>query len=111
MFTLAVENEVEVPVKLTLKSKGVAKLFSFTLEATRLAQTEINERLENKESLIKDFLIEVVHGWKGQRLVLNERGEPADFGAEAFEAMLNVAGVATVCFNAYFQECGAKAKN
>ena len=113
MFTLAVENTVEVPVKFTLKNKGVARLFSFILTAERLPQDEISTRLEDKERKVKDFMAEVISGWSGQRLVLDaaEPAQPAEFSPEALEALLNVAGVAAVCFTAYLKECGAKEKN
>ena len=111
MFTLAVEDTVEVPVKFTLKAKSVAKLFAFTLTATRLAQDEITARLEDKEKKVKDFMADVVTDWSGQRLVLGDDGAPAAFSPEALDALLNVAGVASVCFSAYFKECGAKEKN
>ncbi|MDO9277130.1 MAG: hypothetical protein Q7U05_01025 [Polaromonas sp.] len=111
MFTLAVENTVEVPVKFTLKNKGVARLFSFTLIADRLPQDDISARLEDKERKVKDFMADVITGWSGQRLLLDATGEPAEFSAEALEALLNVAGVASVCFTAYLKECGAKEKN
>lgn len=111
MFTLAIEDTVEVPVKFTLKVKSVAKLFSLTLIAIRLPQDEISSRLEDKEKKVKDFLIDLVTGWSGQRLVLDASGEPAEFSPEALDALLNVAGVASVCFGAYFKECGAKEKN
>ena len=111
MFTLAIENTVEIPVKFTLKNKGAARLFGFNLVAERLPQDEITARLEDKERKIKDFMADVISGWSGQRLVLDTAGEPAEFSPEALEALLNVAGVAAVCFTAYLKECGAKEKN
>jgi hypothetical protein len=111
MFKLAIEDTVEVPVKFTLKNKGVAKLFVFSIVATRLAQDEISNRLEDKEKKIKDFMSDLITGWTGQRLVLDEAGEPADFSPEALEVMLNAPGVATILFNAYLKDCGATAKN
>ncbi len=111
MYTLAIEDTVEIPVKFTLKVKGVAKLFAFTLTADRLAQDEISARLEDKESKVRDFIAEVVTGWSGQRLVLDAEGQPAEFTPEALSSMLNVAGVAGVIFSAYLKECGAKEKN
>lgn len=110
-FVLAVEDTVEVLVKFSVKSKGVAKVFSVTLEAQRLTQPDINERLANKDKTVAAFLTEVVTGWSGQRLVLDSEGNPAEFSAEALEAFLGVAGLAHLCFTAYFKECGAKEKN
>lgn len=111
-FSLAVEEVVEVPVKFTLKSKGVDKLFSFSASATRLSQDEITAMLANKEQKIKEFLPEVYIGWSGQRLVLDaSTKEPADFSPESLAAMLNAPGVALVFFNSYLKEVGAKEKN
>lgn len=113
MFTLAVEDTVEVPVKFTIKnSKGVAKLFAFSFLATRLSQDEVTTALEEKDGKTKDFMANIVTGWSGQRLILDAgTEEPADFSPEALAAMLNAPGVATVFFNAYIKDCGAKEKN
>lgn len=111
MYTLAIDDFVTVPVKFTLKDKGVNKLFGVTLECRRLSQDEISEKLAEKESKVKDFVAEVVTGWSGQRLVLDEGGQPAEYSPEALGVMLNAAGVAMSCFNAYLKECGAKEKN
>jgi hypothetical protein len=111
-FTLAVEEVVEVPVKFTLKSKGVEKLFSFPFFATRLSQDDITTMLADKDQKIKDFLPNVVTGWSGQSLVIDAATDkPADFGPEALDAMLNAPGVASVFFNSYMKEVGAKEKN
>jgi hypothetical protein len=111
MRTLAIQNTVEVPVKFTLKEGKVNKLFAFTLIADRLEQDEITSRLEEKDRKVKDFMTEVITDWSGQKLVLEEDGTPSPFGPEALAMVLNVAGVASVCFTAYFKECGAKEKN
>lgn len=111
MYHLAVEDTVEVPVKFTMKVKGVAKLFAFTFTATRLDQDEITSRLEEKEKKIKDFMADLVTGWTGQRLVLTASDEPADFSPESLDFMLNAPGVAVVFFNAYLKNCGATEKN
>lgn len=111
-FTLSVDDVVEVKAKFTLKSKGVDKLFAFLFFATRLSQDDITTMLANKDQKIKEFLPDVVTGWSGQGLVIDAAtGKPADFGPEALEAMLNAPGVASVFFNAYLKEVGAKEKN
>lgn len=111
MRTLAIENTTEVSVKFTLKEGKVNKLFAFTFTATRLDQDEIQERLEDKERKVKAFMAEIITDWQGQRLVLDDAGQPADFSPEALEMLLNVMGVAVICFNAYFKDCGAREKN
>lgn len=111
MYTLVIDDVVEFPVKFTLKSGKVSKPFAMTLTARRMAQDEIRQMLSDKERDIADFLQDVLTGWADQRLVLGEDGQPAPFSPEALAVLLNVAGVAAVCFGAYFKECGAKEKN
>lgn len=112
MFTLAIDDVVEVPVKFTLKSGRVAKLFAFTLVCTRLpTQESISLRLEEKEHKYKEFMSDLITDWIGQRLVLDAEGAPVAFGPEALELMLGAPGVAKNCFEAYVKEVGAQAKN
>jgi hypothetical protein len=111
MKTLAIQNSTEIAVKFTLKEGSVQKLFAFSFTATRLDQDEIQERLEDKDRKVKSFMAEVITGWAGQRLVLEDNGQPADFSPEALEMLLNVMGVAVILFNAYLKDCGAKEKN
>ena len=111
MYTLAIDNLVDVPVKFTIKSRATVKQFAFTLTAKKLDEDEIQAYLENKDGKIRDFVTDVVTDWSGQRLVLDDAGEPAAFSPDAFAAMLNVAGVAGVFFSAYLKEVRAKEKN
>lgn len=113
MYKLAVEDTVEVPVKFTLKQGKVNKVFSLTLTALRLSQEDIQARLEANEFKFTNFLQSdgLVTDWAGQRLVVDEQGNPAPFCADAFAAYLSAAGVAQVTFNAYQKECAAKEKN
>ena len=113
MFKLSIEDTVEVPVRFTLKAGKVNKTFALTLTAQRLDQDEITARLEAGEFKFKNFLQSegLVTDWAGQRLVLDEAGQPAPFSAEAFALYLSAAGVAQVTFNAYQKECSAKEKN
>lgn len=107
-FKLAVDNVVLIPVKFTLKDGSVNKLFSFTLTANRKTPEQIEEQ---PEQTIKDFLIENVTDWSGQRLVLLESNEPAPFSPEAFDYMLKQPGLLAVIWQQYQRECGAKEKN
>jgi hypothetical protein len=110
MFTLSIEDTVEIPVKFTLKAKKVNKLFSFNLTAERQPQDVLDAWFADKDRKVIDLLQEHVTGWSGQQLVMNG-DKAADFSAEAFAAMLNVPGVAGQIFTAYVSECAAKAKN
>ena len=111
MKTLSISNTSEISVKFTLKEGVVNKLFAFSFTAERLDQDEITERLEDKNKKVKDFMAEVIKGWSGQRLVLEDNGEPAEFSQEALAMMLNVMGVGRILFDAYLKDCGAKEKN
>lgn len=107
-FKLAVENVVLIAIKLSLKEGSVNKLFSFTLTGNRKTPEEMEEQ---PEQTIKDFLIENITDWSGQRLVLLESNEPAPFSPQAFEYMLKQAGVLDIVWQRYKFECGAKEKN
>ena len=110
MFTLAIENVVEVPVKFTLKVGKVNKPFNATLTARRLSKEESDNMAADQS--IKDFLLDNVTDWREQRLVLDGvTGEPAPFSREAFDAFLSVSGVLGICWNAYMRECAGKEKN
>ncbi len=113
MYTLAIEDTVEVPVKFTLKTGKVHKEFKFTLIAKRLPQDVISDRLKEVEFKFVEFMAtpDLVTGWRDQRLVLDESGAPAEFCEEAFTLLLKTQGVAQACFNAYQKEAGAKEKN
>ena len=108
MYTLAVEDIVEIPVKFTIRSKGTAKLFTPTLTIRRLSP-EDNEA--KSEQSIKDFMHENVIAWKDQRLVLDASGNPAEFSEEALAMFFKTPGVLILCWNTYLKEVGAKEKN
>lgn len=111
MAKLAIGNTVKVPVKLTLNNGGKIASFSFSVLANRLDQAQIKANLDDSESLISEFLAEIIHDWSGQTLVLDDDDKPSDFSAEALDLMLGVAGVSVVIFQSYLKEVGAKAKN
>lgn len=110
MYTLSIEDTVEVPVKFTLKVGNVNKIFSFSMTATRQPQEVIEGWIADNERKVKDILTEVVSGWSGQKLVM-DGDKPAEFNPESFAAMLGVSGVAMRLYVAYLKECGAKEKN
>lgn len=114
MFTLAIDDVVEVPVKFTLKAGKVNKPFRCTLICKRLDQDEIAARFNEVEFKYKAFLETdgLVTGWADQNLVLDaSTGAPAEFSPEALGVFLKTAGVAQAAFTAYQKESGAKEKN
>lgn len=111
MHTLAVSNQSQLTVKLQIQDGPVLKTFPVTLQVTRLDQSDVPARLAEHNNEFKGFVTSVVTGWTSQRLVLDEAGQPAAFSAEALALMLNVLGAAGAIYQAYFQDCGATAKN
>lgn len=110
-FKIAVSNTVAVLVKATIADEG-GKLVAhkFKLICERRGAEEMKEQLSGDFN-VKTFMKEVTTGWEDQRLVLNEDGKPAEFEADAIEALLDISGLAMVCFGAYGNQAAAQAKN
>ena len=87
---------------------GVARPFTCSLTCDRLTAEGIRERLEQKSRNTQDFMREVIRGWRD---VLGEDGNQVPFSPEACDQLLNIPGLANLAFAAYFEGCGAKAKN
>lgn len=110
-FRLVVADVVELPVKFTVNDGGKTNSFAFHLLAKRLAQDELRSlTLDDESRSVAEFLQERVIGWRGQRLVVDDAGQPAEFSQEAFACMLGLVGLAGVCFAAYIEACGARGK-
>ena len=110
-YKVVVSDTVIVPIKGSLSDDaGKPVPFRFTLTCKRMTADEFKDRMSG-EFNIKELMAEVATGWAGQRLVLEQDGTPAEFCADAFDAMLNISGMALVCFNAYGKESGAQTKN
>lgn len=110
-YKLAIGNIVNAPIKFTLNDNGEDKEFEFTLKADRLSSDEISELQKDPAVTVTNFVKRVVHGWEGQKLVLDDNGTPASFSNEAFDAMLKTSGVPFVLYSGYLKACGAKEKN
>ncbi|WP_314436956.1 hypothetical protein [Massilia timonae] len=112
-FTTVISPTVLVAVKgATKDGLGQPVPFKFTLTCSRLQADDLKQRISGGEFDMKDVLREVTSTWAGQRLVMDqETGQPADFCPEAFDALLNISGMALVCFNAFAKETSAEAKN
>jgi hypothetical protein len=106
---LIVRNKLRVPIRGTIADEtGAPVKFDFVLLCKRLNQVEIDKEMDDKNSLITDFLHRVVEGWES---VLTEDGEHLPFNENNLAAVLLQAGMHTVCFHAYLKEVGATAKN
>lgn len=107
-FKLAIAAIVIFQVKLTMRDGLIDKPFVFQLTAARKTQEQIEE---TPELSVKDFLLDNVTDWQGQRLVLQDNGEPAAYSREAFDFMLKQPGVLGVVWAAYQKHTAGKEKN
>lgn len=103
-FKLVIGDVLDVPVKGSLKDGSATVAFSFTLQMKRLALEQYRAAIDPDNGvLVRDFLVENVQGWRGQRLVLDEQEQPAEFSPEAFDCLLTLVGMEQTCFGAYMQ--------
>jgi hypothetical protein len=110
-FKIAVSNTVAVSVKATIADEGGKPVtHKFKLICERRGAEEMKDQLEGNFN-VKAFMKEVTTGWEDQRLVLDEDNKPAEFEADALDALLDISGLAMVCFVAYGKDAAAQAKN
>jgi hypothetical protein len=113
-FKVSISDTVLVPVKGIIKdAEGKEQPFEFSLTCKRLAAAEMREDMKDGERPASEIMAKVTTGWKGQGLVLDpDNGDkPAEFSADALDALLDISGVSMLCFNAFLREVGAKEKN
>ena len=108
---LAIENTVKVPVNINLNNAGKTVNHNYSLIAARYDQDQVRAMIDDSERTVADVVKEVVTGWSGQKLVLDDVGTPAEFSEEALAIMLTVPGIANVIYQSWLAEIGAKTKN
>jgi hypothetical protein len=110
MYKLTISDTVEFPVKLSVNDAGAKKEFSLRLQGKRITQDALRTALtEQAELSTDDFLRQHISGWREQRLVIDEAGNPAPFGPEAFDALLSLMGASGLIFGAYLESLGQSA--
>jgi hypothetical protein len=110
-FKIAVSSMVAVLVKATIADEnGKPTTHKFKLTCERRGAEEMKDQLDSNFN-VKTFMKEVTTGWEDQRLVLTEDGKPAEFDLEALDALLDISGLAMVCFVAYGNAAAAQGKN
>ncbi|MYM65431.1 hypothetical protein GTP45_01110 [Pseudoduganella sp. FT55W] len=110
-YKVMVSDTVIVPVEGNLKDEhGNTVAFKFKLTCDRLSADDLKTKMSSQSS-IKDILREIVKGWEGQRLVLEEDDTPAPFCPDSFDQLIDIAGLALLCFNTFVKENGAVEKN
>lgn len=109
---LAISDKVLVPVTAVIPNlQGRKDTYKFNLVCKRLPTEELRKSLSSDQLSVVDFLKEIVTGWDGQKLVLEDDGSPSAFSPEALEDLLSIAGVPQLCSRAYVMEVTAKEKN
>ncbi len=109
-YKLKVGNMLSIPVKLEINDGGPKPVsFSFRLTGERMSADDLRDLIQNAgdhaEQSVTEFLHKQITGWHGQTLVMIEdTGQSAEFGREAFDAMLSLPGVAGVIYGAYITE-------
>lgn len=119
-YKLAVGDFIEFPLTLEFNDNGVTRKFAFRLVCKRMpesvlsrhtdqmlsAASTIDGRVEATNALLQAYVTD----WRGQTLVLDDQGEPADFSAEAFAVMLGQNGAAVEISRALTEANRAKGK-
>lgn len=111
-YKLVISNKILTKVKGIYKDDaGVAKSFNFELEQDRISQDELAQVVADKSENASDFIKRTTHGWRNQRLVLDDSDQPAEFSSEALAVLLQVSGMGGFCFQAYIEQVLVTAKN
>lgn len=106
-YTLRLCKTLDVPVRLLVHDGKKLVTQGFVLIVKRLASDEIKaafEQHEKKEKTDFDLLADIVLDWRGQVLVEDEDGVPAEYSVAALELMCSVIGVRDQLVRAVFGE-------
>ena len=111
-YKLVIADIVDVPIKFTANDGGKTVSFFFHLTARRMPQSEFKALIEEADGrTVAEFLSAQITGWRGQRLVVDEAGAPAEFSPEAPECMFSLVGLPGIALAAYIEACGAQGKS
>lgn len=101
-FKLVIGDVISVPVKGTINAAAGPLRFDFSLQMKRLNKEAYAEVFgEGSTTKVREFLLENTVDWRGQRLVHDERDQPAGFSREALECLLGIVGMEWHCTEAY----------
>jgi len=110
-FQLAIGDRFTFPVHLKVRDGADTKDFKFQLEGKRLdsetARKVLTGEGESSGMTVQEFLRENITGWRSQRVVLDEEGQPAEYSTEALDSMLTISGVPAVLYQAFVLALGA----
>jgi hypothetical protein len=111
-FKVVVADKIVAKIKGSyVDASGQDVPFEFQLVMDRLSEDDMNKALRDQTETAAEFLKKHTDGWREQRLVLGDDGQPAPFGAEAFAALLSINGMPGLCFAQYRMQSAVHAKN
>lgn len=108
---ILIADRLKVQVDGTIKdADGADEPFSFTLDCKRLDADALRAILapEAAQQSLTVLLGGLVSGWSG---VSDDDGRPVPFGAEAFQSLLKIPGLASLIWAAYINQVMVKEKN
>jgi hypothetical protein len=104
---IQVSDIVRCTVRGTIANQDGPQPFDFWFLARRLDDAALADKLAERDSLIADFLADIVTGWGG---VKGEDGE-LPFTEGALRELMKIPGISKLMLRAYIEDVGAKAKN
>lgn len=108
-FKVAIGNVVIVEVAGQLKNEqGAPAPFKFEFTAKRTSASEVSA---NGGKQMKDILRDIITDVRGQKLVLLEDDTPAPFDQDMLGELLDIPGIAMLCYSKYLAEQSAAEKN
>jgi hypothetical protein len=100
---------IDAPVSIIVRDGARDVPFKFTLILRRLSQDEALGMVDSLQKMAqegstaadsarsaRDLLVDLIHDWRDQRLVLDEDDKAAPYSPEALDVMLQLAGVGTL---------------
>lgn len=110
-YRLKIADQIEFPVALKVRNGGVVEEHKFHLTADRIdteqAAALFKPDTARGDQTLREFLQEKLTGWRGQKLVVDDKDQPAPFDAEALDNLLSLPGVAAVVYTDYLREISA----
>lgn len=111
-YKLAIDDLVGVKIEGKNQQKdGSEKPFKFTLVCERYDAEQMKTVVSDKDETAFAFFSKVARDWHGQKLVLDEEGQPAPFNPDSLAVLMSISGMAMLCWQAYLQQVQATAKN
>lgn len=111
-YKLAISDLIGVKVEGKNQDKdGSEKPFKFTLVCERKSAEQMKDVVSDKDETAFAFFEKNARDWQGQKLVLDEEGQPAPFNLDSLRVLMSISGMAMLCWQAYLTQVQANAKN